>query len=209
VRPSAAVRACARGSGGRRLRTDRADRQYRSRLEILRDFLDATRDGGKKTRIIGLANLNPSSFQSYLDYCLALRLVQDTPVGYRLTPRADVVLDAIERLLARSAEVDAALLSLQQGCEGTVAPGVAPKGALRYVSRLAWNEVVRSATDSLAAEAGKREDRIVDDLRLVSFPAWSRRDEEGEPEGPRIGRPLRPDSTSISSASVPRGRVRG
>ena len=54
-----------------------ADHHYRSKVEILRDFLVAIQESGKKTRIIGLANLNPSSFRPYLRFCLA-----HEPVSY-------------------------------------------------------------------------------------------------------------------------------
>jgi predicted transcriptional regulator len=133
------------GADPGRLHTYRGDRQYRSRVEILRDFLDATRRSGRKTRIIGLANLNPESFQRYLELSLALELVETAPGGgYRTTGRAEVVLDSISRLLAKSGEVDSALRDLQRGLDGFAsAPGENPV-ALRYVSRIAWNEMVRS-----------------------------------------------------------------
>jgi len=195
--------------GGTTLPADRGDKQYRSRLEILRDFLDATREGGKKTRIIGLANLNPSSFQSYLDYCVALRLIQDTPAGYRLTPRADIVLDAIERLLSRSAEVDAALLALQKGVEGAPTPGSPSKGALRYVSRLAWNEVVRSAQDSLGTEAELAKGGMSVDLRLLAYPTWSERADASDADAPALARELPPEPPPTPRPRSSRGRARG
>lgn len=125
------------------------DRQYRSRVEILRDFLGAVRETGKKTRVIGLANLNPASYQSYLDFSLAHRLVQSTSAGYRLTPRADSVLDSIDRLVARSAELDAALLDLRRYLSSSKLPTARSKRALRYVSPVALNEMVRLNAESL------------------------------------------------------------
>jgi predicted transcriptional regulator len=130
--------------------TYRADRRHRSRLEVLRDFLSAVDEGRKKTRIIGRANLNPSSFQSYLDSCLLLRLVEVTPDGYRLTARAARTQEAIERLIVRSSEVDAALLDLHRGFNGSKPSAPATHGTLRYVSTLAWSELLRSASESLS-----------------------------------------------------------
>lgn len=158
----------------------RADRHYRSRLEILRDFLGAIRETGKKTHIIGLANLNPSSFQPYLDFCHALQLVRDTPGGYVLTPRANVMLEVIQRLLARSAEVDAALLDLHRSFGNSDPPRPPTKGALRYVSILAWNEVVRSAAHSLAAETEDLGTPRTDDLPTATMAAWF--DQAGTPK---------------------------
>ncbi len=158
-------------------------RKYRTRLEVLRDFLEAVRETGKKTHIIGIANLNPTSFQPYLDFCLALQLVQETSAGYQLTPRADAVLDVIQRLLARSTEVDAALLDLHRGFNGSKPPGLATKGALRYVSILAWNEVVRSAAESLVLETVPSGGRRSRDFPTTTTPAWYDHLGTPEPEG--------------------------
>lgn len=153
----------------------RADRQYRSRVEILRDFLGAVRESGKKTRVIGLANLNPASYQPYLDFCLAHHLVQYTSEGYRLTPRADGVLEAIERLVARSAEVDAALLDLQRGLDATNPSAPSTKPALRYVSLVAFNEIARSTAESLGVGAELPESHGSVDLTAREAPTWSQR----------------------------------
>ncbi len=158
-------------------------RKYRTRLEVLRDFLEAIRETGKKTHIIGLANLNPTSFQPYLDFCLSLQLVQDTPEGYQLLPRADAVLEVIQRLLARSTEVDAALLDLHRGFNGSKPPGLPSKGAVRYVSILAWNEVVRSAAGSLVLEAGRSGGHRSLDLPTTTTPPWFGHLGAPEPEG--------------------------
>lgn len=129
----------------------RADRQYRSRIEILRDFLGAVRETGKKTRVIGLANLNPASYRPYLDFCLAHRLVELTPSGYRLTPHAGTVMDSIDRLVARSADLDAALLELGRGLDATIPSPPSAKPTLRYVSVVAFSEIGRSSARSFAA----------------------------------------------------------
>lgn len=189
-------------------RTYRTDRHYRSRIEILRDFLGAVRETGKKTHIIGLANLNPASFQPYLEFCRTLQLVQNTPTGYRLTPRADAVLQVIERLLARSAEVDAALLDLYRGFNNGHVPESPPKGALRYVSILAWNEVVRSAKQSLVPEIEARRDLRPLDLSSTAMSAWFDRVGTSEPEGSEVALHILPVEDTATPRRPPRTRSR-
>jgi predicted transcriptional regulator len=169
-------------------------RTYRTRLEILQDFLGAVRETGKKTRIIGRANLNPSSFQPYLDFCLALELVQDTPAGYQLTPRAGAVLEVTQRLLARSAEVDAALLDLHRGFNGSKPVRLPTKGALRYVSILAWNEVVRSVAETAALETGRSGGRRTFDLPTTETPPWFDHLVAPEPEGSVLANHIMPEA---------------
>jgi len=148
--------------------SSREDRQYRSRVEILRDFLGAMRETGKKTRVIGLANLNPASYQPYLEFCLAHHLVQDTSAGYRLTPRAEHVLEAIERIVVHSTEVDVALADLQRGLEGSKAAASTSKPALRYVSLVAFHEMVRGSAASRAPGEGDA------GATASPNPSWSR-----------------------------------
>jgi hypothetical protein len=113
---------------------------------VLRDVLRAARRSGRKTRIIGLANLNPSSFARYLKVAIALDLVQTSADGgYRLTPRADAVEASISVMLDRSLEVDASLTSLQHGLSPVPHSVRSDAETFRYVSRIAWNELVRSA----------------------------------------------------------------
>jgi predicted transcriptional regulator len=193
---------------GEELRTYREERHYRSRIEILRDFLGAVRVTGKKTHIIGLANLNPTSFQPYLDFCRTLHLVQNTPAGYRLTPRADAVLDVIERLLARSAEVDAALLDLHRGFNGSNPSRPASGGTLRYVSILAWNEVVRSVADSVGTEVETHSTRASIDLPGASSPAWLGRAGESGAEEPVVAHHLLPDTADSPARRSARTRPR-
>jgi len=120
--------------------------RYRTKVEVLRDFLLATREESRKTRIIGTANLNPASFQKYLASCIRLNLVQKSAHGYELTARAEVVLDRIERLLEMSSEVESALVGLNRFLgEGSGAGEVSP--TLRFVSRLAWNPGRRPTED--------------------------------------------------------------
>jgi DNA-binding transcriptional LysR family regulator len=145
--------------------------------------LSAVRETGKKTHIIGLANLNPTSFQPYLNFCLALQLVEDSATGYRLTPRAEAVLEVIQRLLARSADVDAALLDLHRDFSSSSTSRLGSKGTLRYVSIMAWDEVVRSALESGATEAELANHRRSVVLPTATTPVWLNRVEETEAEG--------------------------
>jgi predicted transcriptional regulator len=167
-------------------------RKYRTRLEVLHDFLGAVRETGKKTHIIGLSNLNPASFQSYLDFCHALQLVEDTPAGYRLTPRAEAVLEVIQRLLTQSVILDAALLDLHRDFNGSNPSQPPTQGALRYVSSLAWNEVLRSASGSLELETEPFDGHHSIDPPTPKVPAWLDRAGASEPEGSVVALQLLP-----------------
>jgi predicted transcriptional regulator len=87
-------------------------RTYRTRLEVLHDFLDASRRASHKTRIIGLANLNPGYFDRYAQFCLEHHLLEHSTEGYRPTDRGAEVLVAIRRVLSKTAELDDAMRSL-------------------------------------------------------------------------------------------------
>jgi predicted transcriptional regulator len=130
--------------------TNRGGRHYRSRVEILRDFLISVRESGKKTHIIGRANLNPNSFRTYLQFSLALKLVEQSDSQYLLTRRADGVIEVIDRLLARTAEVNTALLDLKRGLDSMGLASGSPNDALRFVSNVVWNEAVRSAVENIS-----------------------------------------------------------
>jgi predicted transcriptional regulator len=120
----------------------RREGRNRGRLEILHDFLEAARREPKKTRIIGLANLNPASFEKYLRYCLELDLMRVTPGGYRLTPRADVAQLAIRRFMEKSQELDGAFRDLQRtfGTLGLSSAG--DRGGSRGLGAPTWMEVI-------------------------------------------------------------------
>ena len=182
------LRLCAstriRGQGG--LHTNRAERHYRTKVEILLDFLRAVRETGKKSRIVALANLNPASFRPYLDFCLTRELVQETSGGYRLTSRAEGVLKSIQELIARSEEVDAALRELHRGFDAYRPTARSTKPALRYVSTLAWNQVGRSRALRFAARNQPREDRLPTDLPVSWAPTWLDQIVTPEAEGPVV-----------------------
>jgi predicted transcriptional regulator len=183
-------------------------RKYRTRLEILHDFLEAIRKTGKKTHIIGLSNLNPSSFQPYLDFSIALELVKVTPAGYQLTPRAEAVIEVIQRLLARSSEVDAALLDLHRGFNGSNLSEPSTKGALRYVSILAWNEVVRSAAGFLEDKTEFSGGRLSVGLNRIATPATFKGAGTIDPEGDLAVRHLLPDTGPQVADPPPRRPAR-
>jgi len=128
-------------------------RKYRTKIEVLGDFLEAARQGRNKTRIIGLANLNPTSFQKYLEFCVSLDLIRVTPGGYRLTARADEVLEAIQGVLRESKQADSALYGLQKSLGRLPVDDAGGTAVLRYVSRVAWGQIprvrVRSSEPSL------------------------------------------------------------
>lgn len=114
--------------------------RYRSKLEVFRDLLVATRHASKKTRIIGLANLNPSTFQRHMAIARAQGLVTVAAGGFQLTQKADQVLAALQELMAKSNELDNTIQFLERS-------GLPPAGTrwsdgtvLRQVSRLAWGE---------------------------------------------------------------------
>lgn len=94
-------------------------RRYRTKFEVLRDVLEASRHGSKKTRIIGLANLNHESFDSYVSFCLRNGLLVRRDGGYETTARAEETLGTIEVVLTKVSELDEALRALA----GLISPG--------------------------------------------------------------------------------------
>lgn len=93
------------------------------------------------------------------------------------------MLKAIDQLIARSEEVDAALLQLQRGFEPSTPASPSSRQALRYVSVLAWNEVLRSAAVSLATKARTLDGRLSVDLPVAATPAWTQEIVETELDG--------------------------
>lgn len=119
------------------------ERRYRSKLEVLRDFLDATRVGEKRTRIIGTANLNVRSFRRYRDFCLDRGLIVSTSGGYALTPEAETCLEAIQGVLTKRDELNISLKSLERTALGESAPrlnGLGPEVELPHPPWLARSD---------------------------------------------------------------------
>lgn len=132
-------------------------RPYRSKLEVFRDVLLATRYASKKTRIIGLANLNPTTFQRHMALARAHGLIIQDDGDYRLTEKADQVLTALQELVVKSRELDDGVQSFGRSALSSSAGRRTDGVVLRYVSRLAWAEIRRSDTElppSFARSAG-------------------------------------------------------
>ena len=90
------------------------------------------------------ANLNRVSFGHYLKYCVENQLVMTTSGGYVTTPRAEELLQRLEQVLQREAELRIAVEGLQQ---------MARSGAFRaQPSSLNGNSFNRVAPPSLGIE---------------------------------------------------------
>lgn len=119
-----------------------AGRSYRTNIEVLRDVLTAVRKPVPKTRIIGLANLNPRSFEEYLRFCAEHELVSLTSGRYVVTPRGDTVLDAIEAVLTKTTELQWAVHRLKRTVSDRPVTEGVPGAALRHMARWAWTEIL-------------------------------------------------------------------
>jgi predicted transcriptional regulator len=127
-------------------------RAYRSKIEVLRDFLMAASEPIPKTRLIGTANLNPGSFQRYLRICTERELITTISGGYVTTPKARPLLAAIDGLMSTTGQIEHAFRVLGSngepvGFAPSRDPGqettFGPNGvASRHVLRQAWNEIV-------------------------------------------------------------------
>lgn len=127
--------------------------RYRSKLEVFRDVLVATRHSSKKTRIMGLANLNHSGFQKHMEFARDQGLIVVNHGDYCLTDRADRVLAALQELMAKSNELDRAIQSLERSAVPRSATRWSEGAVLRNVSRIAWNDVERASDTPSSAFA--------------------------------------------------------
>jgi predicted transcriptional regulator len=118
-------------------------RSYRSKLELFRDLLVATRYASKRTRIIGLANLNPETFHKHMALAGTLGLVAVDGSDYRLTERAEPVLVALQDVLARSQEIDGAVQALERSILPQGEELAAEVSVRHHISRIAWVEIQR------------------------------------------------------------------
>jgi predicted transcriptional regulator len=84
-------------------------RQYRSKLEMLRDFLAAAQTETRKTRIMNRANLNQTSFARYVTLCQQRQLLTKVSGGYMVTPRAEELLLSINRVLSKASDLQHAV----------------------------------------------------------------------------------------------------
>lgn len=125
--------------------------RYRSKLEVFRDLLVATRHASRKTRIIGLANLNRSTFQKHMAIARAGGLVTLAESEYRLTEKADRVLAALQELMAKSNELDLTIQFLERSGLPPATKRWTEGAVLRQLSRVAWSEAdVSSRSTGLA-----------------------------------------------------------
>ncbi len=120
----------------------RGERRYRTKLEVLRDFLEAVRRHPRKTRIIGLANLNPGSYARYRTLSLRLGLIAVGSDGCYLSPRGGAALEALRRYSAKSSELGEAYAALQRSVLGSGLSGSPRAEPPNYASRAAWSEIV-------------------------------------------------------------------
>lgn len=147
-------------------------KRYRSRIEVLRDFLVAARTAPKKTRIMGLANLNPRSFHKYSRLALELELVTNVSGSYSLTPKAERVLESLDQIVSRSEAVESALSNFRREC--SLSPGAeTPRGTtLRQASQAAWAEITRGI-ETAGEVRLKGVDLAVSSARPgLPFPGW-------------------------------------
>ena len=122
--------------------------RYRSKLELFQEMLEATRHASRKTRIIGLANLNPRTFQKYMDFASSHGLTVEKNGTYRLTDRADRALAVLRQVAVKSTELDATILQLKRGTWLGRIDGWTEGDALRQISRIAWSGAPSSYRES-------------------------------------------------------------
>ncbi|MGP8078087.1 MAG: winged helix-turn-helix domain-containing protein [Thermoplasmata archaeon] len=123
-----------RGSAGR----------YRTKIEVLRDLVRAASTEERKTRIIGMANLNQSSFYRYSSLAVDLGLVEPTGVGLSATPAGEEWLGVVNAILMKGSEVSEAIENLGRltGTPGSgQARGKPPYNAVQLLARLAWADL--------------------------------------------------------------------
>jgi hypothetical protein len=125
--------------------------RYRTKIEVLRDIVRAATSEKRKTRIIGMANLNQVSFQRYSALGVSLGLLEPSGSGLAATPAAEEWLGAVDTILSKSSEVAAAIDTLYRltqperngGNGGT--RGKPPYDAVQLLARLAWADLRPSA----------------------------------------------------------------
>jgi len=133
--------------------------RYRTKIEVLRDVVRAATGEERKTRIIGLANLNQTSFRRYTRLGLSLGLLRPTGAGLTATPAAKEWLLAVDAILSKSTEVATAIDSLYRltlpAPNGGKLParGKPPYDAVQLLARLAWSDLRPAARGSVTARA--------------------------------------------------------
>lgn len=89
-------------------------RQFRSKLELLRDFLSAAHTETIKTRIRNRASLNQVSFSRYMNLCEPRQLLAHVDGGYSLRPEAAEMLESISIVLSRATNLPIAVDGLSR-----------------------------------------------------------------------------------------------
>ena len=119
-------------------------RAYRTRLEVLRDILGVPGDEANKSRIIRLANLNPTAFDRYVTFCLETGLLELEDNRYRKTGVSLPAIQAINLVLSKAGELGCAIrdLGMTLGREGAEPDPEAP--VVRFASSAAWGDLTRS-----------------------------------------------------------------
>lgn len=162
-------------------------RSYRSKIEVLRDFLYAAREPVPKTRLIGTANLNPLSFQKYLRICTERGLIESLSGAYVATPRAGPLLEAIDGLILKTSELELAFRTLEGDSQS---PGGLNGGSGHGLSPLigrAWNEIVLRPVGR--SDGPRSAAAVVPSDRFLDGPAPQRR--SGASQDPLLETTLR------------------
>ena len=154
-------------------------RAYRTRLEVLRDILGVPGDEANKSRIIRLANLNPTAFDRYVRFCLETGLLELEDNRYRKTGVSVPAIQAINHVLAKAGELGTAIrdLGTTLGREGVDLDSQAP--VVRFASAAAWGDLTRSGAPGNGSASYDAASPWVKRVALVNETAAS---------GPRTGR---------------------
>ncbi len=135
--------------------------RYRTKIELLRDLVAAASREERKTRLIGIANLNRRSFDRYTSLAMSLGLVRETEVGFTATAIAGPWLASLEDVMSKSSE----LTQLMDEMVRAVRPakGLTPRGAFsppvqafsRLLGRLAWDDLLGGRTALSGGQLGR------------------------------------------------------
>jgi len=108
--------------------------KYRSRLEIIRDILNAVGDGAKKTRIMYIANLSYKLLGKYLNKTVEAGLISSNNDFYEVTEKGQAFLERFDdfssrysRLERQFEEISFEREVLERMCELVVAGGNDPR----------------------------------------------------------------------------------
>ena len=80
--------------------------KYRSRLEIIRDILNAVGEGAKKTRIMYIANLSYKLLGKYLNKTVEAGLISSNNDFYEVTEKGRVFLERFDDFSSRYSKLE-------------------------------------------------------------------------------------------------------